>query len=244
MSAKIVKPLYPSYAAGVIFTSLAGLGSSATPGTGAESAVVDNTSSLYWRIRLHGRFCIGNGTLGGAGAIYVFLYPVVPNGLGTDAPIGLNRIPQGIDQTLPRTAPNPTATFPENMPGVRLVATIPVAAAGTLLEWSALVANVPPKFGIFVRNYCGIPLSGNPATWQPSHAYALGAVMIPIVANGHYYLCIAAGTSGGSEPTWPTVAAGNTVVDSGATWLDIGAVAALGSGSHVMFLEGENDQIV
>jgi hypothetical protein len=87
-------------------------------------------------------------------------------------------------------------------------------------------------------------LSGNPATWQASHAYALGAVVTPTVSNGHYYLCIAAGTSGSSEPTWPTGTAGNTVVDSGATWLDIGAVVALGSSSNIMFFEGENDQIV
>jgi hypothetical protein len=244
MTAKTIKPLYAASAVGITFTSLAGLGSSATPGTGAESAIADNTSELYARIRLHGRFCIGNGTLGGAGVIYVFLYPIIPDGLARGTPVGQNRIPQGIDQTLPRTAPNPTALFPETMPGVRLVATVPVTGPGTLSEWTALVANVPLKFGLFVRNYCGIPLSGNPAVWQASHAYALGAVVTPTVANNHYYLCVAAGTSGGSEPAWPTAAIGYSVVDSGATWLDMGPVAALGTGAHAVFYEGENDQIV
>ncbi len=243
MPARIVKPWYAPAATGVVFSSLAGLASSPTPGTGAESAVIDNSGSLFSRVRLHGRFCIGSGTLGGAGAIYVFLYPVTASPLGTDAPIGQNRIPQGIDQTLPRTSPNPTATFPETMPGVRLVAAVPVSGPGTLLEWTALVANVPAKFGLFVRNYCGIALAGDPAVWQPSHSYALGAVTMPAVANGHYYLCIAAGNSGPSEPVWPTVAAGATVVDSAVTWLDIGAVAALGSSSNGIVLVGENDQI-
>ena len=39
----------------------------------------------------------------------------------------------------------------------------------------------------------------------------------PITKNGRKYICTTAGTSGASEPTWPTTI-GNTVVDGTATW--------------------------
>jgi hypothetical protein len=39
----------------------------------------------------------------------------------------------------------------------------------------------------------------------------------PITKNGRKYICTTAGTSGASEPTWPTTV-GNTVVDGTATW--------------------------
>ena len=39
----------------------------------------------------------------------------------------------------------------------------------------------------------------------------------PITRNGHKYVATTTGTTGGTEPTWPTVV-GNTVVDGGVTW--------------------------
>ena len=56
------------------------------------------------------------------------------------------------------------------------------------------------------------------ATWAASTAYALGDFVKPTSANGLRYKCTAAGTSSGSEPTWPTAAAGDTVTDGGVTW--------------------------
>ena len=41
--------------------------------------------------------------------------------------------------------------------------------------------------------------------------------VIPITKNGRKYICTGAGTSGGTEPTWPTTI-GQTVADGTATW--------------------------
>ncbi len=54
-------------------------------------------------------------------------------------------------------------------------------------------------------------------TWAASTAYSVGDVVIPTTTNGHMYVCTAGGTSGASEPTWPTTD-GATVTDNTATW--------------------------
>ncbi len=59
--------------------------------------------------------------------------------------------------------------------------------------------------------------------WKASIAYSTGAVVVPATNNGHYYRCTAAGTSGASEPTWPTTT-GAAVTDGGVTWQENGKV--------------------
>jgi len=53
--------------------------------------------------------------------------------------------------------------------------------------------------------------------WVASTAYALGDIVIPTTNNGFWYECTTAGTSGASEPTWPTTE-GQTVTDGTAVW--------------------------
>lgn len=62
------------------------------------------------------------------------------------------------------------------------------------------------------------------SAWQGTHAYLVGATVVPTVANGHFYTATAPGTSGSTEPTWPTD--GSTVSDgSGAlVWQDSGPI--------------------
>jgi len=65
--------------------------------------------------------------------------------------------------------------------------------------------------------------------WNGHTAYTVGTIMIPTTAkqNGHRYRCTVAGTSGGSQPTWPT-GSGATVIDSGTlTWQEAGSDVAL-----------------
>lgn len=62
------------------------------------------------------------------------------------------------------------------------------------------------------------------AAWVAGAVRAVGALVKPTVANGHYYRCTVAGTSHAStQPTWPTT--GGTVTDGTATWIDAGAIS-------------------
>ena len=66
------------------------------------------------------------------------------------------------------------------------------------------------------------------ATWAATTAISLGAVYKPTSSNGRYYQCTTAGTTGGSQPTWPTTT-GNTVTDGSVVWTDVGLIpTALG----------------
>jgi formate dehydrogenase major subunit len=53
--------------------------------------------------------------------------------------------------------------------------------------------------------------------WQASYSFVLGDIVRPTTATGYHYECTVAGTSGSTEPTWPTVK-DSTVVDGTVTW--------------------------
>jgi len=56
--------------------------------------------------------------------------------------------------------------------------------------------------------------------WQANTAYLVPAVVIPTAATfgGYTWRCTTAGTSGGTEPTWPDPTITPTVTDGGVTW--------------------------
>lgn len=56
------------------------------------------------------------------------------------------------------------------------------------------------------------------ADWAATTAYTLGNRVEPTTPNTYVYECTVAGTSGGSEPTFPTASIGDTVVDGTVTW--------------------------
>lgn len=54
--------------------------------------------------------------------------------------------------------------------------------------------------------------------WDNATAYVIGDKIQPVSGNTFVYVCTDAGISGGSEPSWPTVGYGSTVVDGGVIW--------------------------
>lgn len=63
------------------------------------------------------------------------------------------------------------------------------------------------------------------AAWQATTAYTTADYVLKVVTNNRFYKCTTAGTSGGSEPTWPTTL-GATVNDGTAVWTDMGTIVA------------------
>lgn len=68
-------------------------------------------------------------------------------------------------------------------------------------------------------------IRGTPTAWAATTAYAQNQLIYGTAntPNGKIMICTVAGTSGGSQPTWPAI--GSTVTDGGATWkaLAVGA---------------------
>jgi len=63
-------------------------------------------------------------------------------------------------------------------------------------------------------------INGITPAWQASTAYALNWKVQPTSSNGHYYQATTAGTSGSTQPSWPTN--GGTVNDGTVVWTDEG----------------------
>lgn len=59
-------------------------------------------------------------------------------------------------------------------------------------------------------------------TWAATTTYTYGQVVIPPTPNGFLYRCVAAGATGGTAPSFPTVV-GETVTDGSVTWACMGA---------------------
>lgn len=72
----------------------------------------------------------------------------------------------------------------------------------------------------------------NKGKWAASTVYSASDYVIPTTANGRIYKTTSGGTSGGSEPTWPTTT-GGTVVDGTVTWTEQTASLNAGTGPEV-----------
>ncbi len=86
--------------------------------------------------------------------------------------------------------------------------------AGNHLISDAL--SVSKNKNILIGYKAGYNLT-QPNTWQASTSYNVGDYVRPSTDNGYSYECITAGTSGDTEPTWPTNL-GDTVTDGTVVW--------------------------
>ena len=70
---------------------------------------------------------------------------------------------------------------------------------------------------LFVCNFNAA--AATPGYWASGIVVAAGVYVSPTTANGHLYVCTTAGTTGTTQPTWPT-GIGSTVVDGTVTWTE------------------------
>jgi len=80
-------------------------------------------------------------------------------------------------------------------------------------------AGVAPEIGPLFRacNYAETIQVAGATAWAAEAVKTVGNKVNPSTPNGYFYQCSAAGTTGVTEPTWPTTE-GQTVVDGTVTW--------------------------
>lgn len=89
---------------------------------------------------------------------------------------------------------------------------------GRVLPRGAVVAK--DSNGAMAAYEPGLATAG---TWEATTAAALGTLKKPTVSNGHYYRATTGGTTGGTQPTWPTTT-GATVTDGTVVWTEAGLI--------------------
>ncbi len=81
--------------------------------------------------------------------------------------------------------------------------------------------------------------------WTATTAKTVGQVVTPTTRNGYVYRCTTAGTTGGSQPTFPTTA-GSTVTDGTVVWecmSDFYAALTIGNDSTELYYEVVADKL-
>lgn len=73
--------------------------------------------------------------------------------------------------------------------------------------------------------------------WQSLHVYIVGDLVRPTTPNSHVYRVTTAGTSGASEPTWPT-SSGGTVTNGSAVFTENGPDAV--ASNKTIYGDGTN----
>lgn len=100
----------------------------------------------------------------------------------------------------------------------------PATIDGTVVDGTVTWTCVSARAGNFAIpiGYTDISndydFGASASAWGASTSYTVGDKVIPVASpNGFYYQATVGGTSGSSEPSWPT-AIGGTVADGGVTW--------------------------
>jgi hypothetical protein len=104
-----------------------------------------------------------------------------------------------------------SGTISESLAANTFIARAYDVADGSLVGSTTFTDTV--NFAINIKNKGKayfVTVSADGAIWQPSVVYELNAKVFPTdpVSKPYYYKRLAAGTSGATEPTWPTTAGG------------------------------------
>lgn len=137
-----------------------------------------------------------------------------PHKINSTQGIGANVIIAGVTDNLYNLNGHGASAF--------VVLSIPSATSVTLFNsdpighapssGGTLTVSTIPVISTFVPSY---PL------WTTSVSYAVNSIIVPTVSNGHYYKAVQAGTSGGTQPTFPTTTGGQ-IADGSVIWRESG----------------------
>lgn len=58
--------------------------------------------------------------------------------------------------------------------------------------------------------------------WAANTAANVGDIVRPTTGNGHVYMCVSAGATGATQPTWTTTRGATQPTDGGVTWVEAG----------------------
>jgi hypothetical protein len=116
---------------------------------------------------------------------------------------------------------------PENL-AKALLGEASAITAGTVTDEAHVAyagALVMTDYPLDIESTVTVEAQGGVAAigWVTLTAKSLGAYGKPTVSNGLYYKATVAGTTGASQPTWPTTV-GATVVDGTVTWTCMGKI--------------------
>jgi len=93
-----------------------------------------------------------------------------------------------------------------------------IAIAGFTAEPPSTSTITVPDVRDSVNKYDGLKYLQTRPTWVGDSPYTEGDIIIPTIATEYSYICISAGTSGGSEPSPWRTAFGGEDNDGGVTW--------------------------
>lgn len=101
-----------------------------------------------------------------------------------------------------------------------------MTASGVPAATDALVRDLIERASRMIDRECGVSEgyfeSALYPTWESGRVYVVGEIVTPTTANAHKYRITTAGTSGATEPTWPTVS-GGTVANGTVVFTEHGA---------------------
>jgi uncharacterized phage protein gp47/JayE len=121
-------------------------------------------------------------------------------------------LPKGGQIILPVQAESPGAAF--NVANGAISTLVTTLAGATAANYFGEVLRTGSGAGTVIPS--GVPAA--PTTpWAALTNYNAGTYRAPTTANGFFYKVTTAGTTGATEPTWPTTI-GGTVTDGGAVW--------------------------
>ena len=146
----------------------------------------------------------------------VTITTAAPHGINTTQGIGANVIIAGVTISAYNGNGQGASTFPTiAIPDATHVKIVNISAIGAAASsGGTLTVSTIPIISTFTPAY---------PSWTTAVSYSVNSIIQPATPNGHYYIAVQGGTSGGSTPTFPT-GTGQRVADGSVIWQEKGLV--------------------